>query len=148
MKDPNLKIRYARGLGDLIACFLHSKLIGWITKIVTKKSKPCQQCAVRINALNLIFPIPFWRLFFKNTENLLKSLKKDLEDFGYTVNFTNDKLGLNSFKGEEIFELTNKEEENQDVVVDVSDTNNYMFLSSGNTILGEFLIKTQIYKRK
>ena len=148
MKDPNLKIRYARGLGDLIACFLHSKLIGWITKIVTKKSKPCQQCAVRINALNLIFPIPFWRLFFKNTENLLKALKKDLEDFGYTVNFTNDKLGLNSFKGEEIFELTNKEEENQDVVVDVSDTNNYMFLSSGNTILGEFLIKTQIYKRK
>lgn len=148
MKDPNLKIRYARGLGDLIACFLHSKLIGWITKIVTKKSKPCQQCAVRINALNLIFPIPFWRLFFKNTENLLKSLKKDLEDFGYTVNFTNDKLGLNSFKGEEIVELKTKEEEKQVDIVDVSDINNYMFLSSGDTILGDFLIKTQIYKRK
>ena len=148
MKDPNLKIRYARGLGDLIACFLHSKLIGWITKIVTKKSKPCQQCAVRINALNLIFPIPFWRLFFKNTENLLKSLKKDLEDFGYTVNFTNDKLGLNSFKGEEIVELTTKEEEKQVDIVDVSDINNYIFLSSGDNILGDFLIKTQIYKRK
>ena len=151
MKDPNLKIRYARGLGDLIACLLHSKFIGWITKIITKKTEPCQQCAIRANALNVIFPIPFWRLFFKNAEDLIKSLKKDLEDFGYTVKLTNDELGLNSFKKEENIELKNKEELEQIEQmnsVDVSDINNYNFLSSGNTILGDFLIKTQIYKRK
>jgi hypothetical protein len=148
MKDPNLKIKYSRGLGDLVACFLHSKLIGWITKIITKKTEPCQQCAVRVNALNIIFPIPFWRLFFKNTEDLLKSLKKELEDFGYTVNFTNDKLGLNSFKSEENVELKNEEEIKKTDDVDISDTNNYKFLSSGDTMLGDFLIKTEIYKRK
>jgi len=32
--------------------------------------------------------------------------------------------------------------------VDISDTNNYKLLSSGDTILGDFLIKTEIYKRK
>lgn len=43
-KNPILKIRYARGLGDFIACILHSKAIGWLTHIITKKEKPCQSC--------------------------------------------------------------------------------------------------------
>ena len=38
-KSPDLKCRYAVGFGDLIACFLHSKIIGWFTHKITGKNK-------------------------------------------------------------------------------------------------------------
>ena len=66
MKNPTLKIRYAKGLGDFIACILHSKPIGWFTHFLTGTKEPCSACSQRAMAFNILFPIPFWKLFFKN----------------------------------------------------------------------------------
>lgn len=149
-KDPYLKFRYSRGLGDLIACILHSKLLGWLTKLITGKNKPCSICSQRANALNVLLPIPVWRLFFKDRETMVSALKLDLEESGYQVEFTDDKLGLSSFKAN-ITESANSENNTTPPTIDYSDVsymNNYMLVTSGENILGDFLIKTEIYKRK
>lgn len=87
MRDPTLKIRYAIGLGDFIAAVLHSRLLGWLTKLITGKSEPCSVCSQRRIKLNKKFPIPFWRLFFKNKDERTKGLIADLEknDFNYII---------------------------------------------------------------
>lgn len=138
-KDPYLKFRYSRGIGDLIACLLHSKLFGWFTKLITGKSKPCSVCSQRANALNTLFPIPFWRMFFNDAILMTKSLKLELEKCGYKVDLTEDQLGVSSFKvkNEEITKTEEPEKE----------SNSYTLLTSGETILGDFLIKTEIYKK-
>jgi len=83
MKDPFLKFKYAQGLGDLIKCFLQSKIIHPITEFFVKNSKSCTACNNRAWALNVLFPIPFWRLFFKTIEDMDESLKKELLAYGY-----------------------------------------------------------------
>jgi hypothetical protein len=98
-KSPDLKCRYAVGLGDLIACFLHSKIIGWLTKIITKTDKPCNACSMRRNAWNIILPIKFWKLFFKNEDELLENLAADYRANGYDVKIDEKtkKLNLSKF---------------------------------------------------
>jgi len=81
----DLKVKYAVGLGDLIACFLHSRLMRNITILITGHSKPCMACSQRRNALNVLFPIPFWRLFFKNEKDLLETLAAEYRAAGYKV---------------------------------------------------------------
>jgi hypothetical protein len=83
MKDPTLKLKYSIGLGDLIASILHSKWLGWLTKLITGNSSPCTVCSQRIVKLNKKFPIKVWRLFFKNFEERNNALAKDLEKNGY-----------------------------------------------------------------
>ena len=145
-KDPYLRFRYSRGIGDIIACILHSKCIGWLTKLITGKQKPCNTCSQRSNALNILFPIPLWKIFFKNAEIMTKSLQLDLQNCGYEVSLTNDKLGLSSFKAKSKIkeETETKIPENNDL----DNTNQYNLITSGENILGEFLIRTEIYKRK
>jgi len=145
-KDPYLKFRYSRGVGDVIACILHSKFFGWLTKIITGKSKPCSTCSKRADALNILFPIPFWKLFFKNAESMIQALETDLKDFGYETSITEDGLGVSSFKSDEI-ELKNSENTNN---IDYNENDyikNYSLINSGENILGDFLIKTEIYKK-
>jgi len=146
-KDPYLKFRYSRGVGDVIACILHSKFFGWLTKIITGKSKPCQTCSKRIDALNSLFPISFWKLFFKNAELMIQALDKELSEFGYETSITEDGLGVSSFKAD-VIELKNTENIN---TIDYNENDyikNYSLINSGENILGDFLIKTEIYKRK
>ena len=92
LKEPKLRLRYAIGLGDIIACFLHSKLISPITKLITGKDKPCLSCSMRTTALNILIPLPMWRLFFKNETEKNTALAQDLEDCGYNVKLINNKL--------------------------------------------------------
>lgn len=81
--DPLLKVRYATGLGDVITCLLHSRYIGKIVHLLTKKDKPCSSCSNRAYALNILFPIKIWKYFFKNGEEREAILRKDMIDFGY-----------------------------------------------------------------
>lgn len=82
-KDPSLKLRYARGVGDIIACFLHSKPLGWLTKLITGKDKPCQMCSIRQQALNTLFPIPVWKLFFNSAGEATQSYTQEYIDAGH-----------------------------------------------------------------
>jgi hypothetical protein len=136
MKNPNLKCRYSKGLGDLIACTLHSKLFSWLTFLLTGKKEPCKTCSHRINALNVLFPIPFWKLFFKNIKELMSSLSSDLIKAGYRVEMSDDGYTLNSFKQEELVPETTKQNTNKEKKL----------ISTNNMELDGYLIKTEIYK--
>lgn len=83
--DPILKLRYCYGLGDILRCFLHSKYIGPIVHFLTKKDKTCQTCSNRAVALNMLLPIPLWKMFFTSEKIMKESLIKDLRDYGYSV---------------------------------------------------------------
>jgi hypothetical protein len=76
-----LKIRYAQGIGDVCAAVLHSKLVGPITYLVTGKLEPCNTCQNRRTALNFLFPIPIWKLFFKNEDAYNEALNLEFEKF-------------------------------------------------------------------
>jgi hypothetical protein len=141
MKNPDLKIKYAKGLGDIIACFLHSRLMTNITFFVTGKKEPCSSCSVRRNALNVIFPIHVWRLFFKNEDELLIQLKKEYEANGFKAEI-NGKT-INTFKGEQINILTEKNTTKSDFTDD-----KYILISENVNTLESYMIKIQIFKEK
>lgn len=142
-KDPTLKIRYARGFGDFLACILHSKPIGWFVHLITGKDKPCEICSQRAVALNILLPIPFWKLFFKNEIELVESMTKELKEAGYEVEIDEDKKGFSSFKAEE---------KNLDPQIEITESKNkkenYTLVTSGENFIGDFMIKTEIYQRK
>jgi hypothetical protein len=155
-KDPSLKIRYAMGLGDFVACLLHSRLLGKLTKLITGKSKPCQTCSLRAQALNILFPIPFWRLFFFNKENMLKSYQQELEAFGYKVKTSPDG-SVSGIKTEVIPNITPPQPSSKPLfpelvshrVKSASELDfEYMLINSYDTKSGDFLIRTQIFKSK
>jgi hypothetical protein len=75
------KIRYAQGIGDVCAAILHSKLIGPITYLVTGKLEPCNTCQNRRTALNLLLPVPIWKIFFKSEDAYNEKLNKEFEKF-------------------------------------------------------------------
>ena len=149
-KNPATQIKYSRGVGDIIAAILHSKYIGWLTRLITGSNEPCLTCSQRIAALNTLFPIPFWRLFFKNKNDLVKCLNNELVEAGYDVDLKEDGSGVSASKV--VKNIHQKEE-----IIDSSKTNNsdqqknpkntnYILVSSGDTLLGEFMIKTQVFK--
>ncbi len=145
-KDPYLKLRYARGAGDVLACFLHSKPIGWLTKLITGKDKPCSKCFKRGNALNVLFPIKVWKLFFKSEDSYINELKKDLEKAGYLVSGSSEGKAISTTKIERIssdfkspFQPLNQNE---------SPHNNFILLASSDNYVGDFLIKTEVFKVK
>ena len=80
--DPTTQFKYAMGLGDLISWFLHTKPIGPITYLITGKLTPCSKCNSRRIALNILFPIPIWKRFFKCMNEYNTSLKTDYEKSG------------------------------------------------------------------
>ena len=146
IKDPSLKFKYSRGLGDAIASILHGKVFGWLVHLITGKNEPCQRCSMRADALNILFPIPFWRLFFKNAKELTESLEIELQKSGYTVNVSKDGNGitaqLNNISKEEPIQ---KKEITQE---DRNNINNYTFVSNSKSFVGDFLIEINIYKFK
>lgn len=84
-KDPLLKLRYAYGLGDIIACILHSRLIGPLTHFITGQETPCQTCQTRRQALNILLPISLRIFFFKTKEEQKQAFIKDATDYGYEI---------------------------------------------------------------
>jgi hypothetical protein len=85
--NPLLYFKYAEGVGDIVTAILHSKFIGPLTYMITGKFEPCVKCNNRRVALNMLFPIPFWKLFFKNETSLVESLKKEYEKIGIDVEY-------------------------------------------------------------
>jgi len=147
-KDPQLMIRYSRGLGDFISCLLHSKAIGWLTKLITKKDKPCIQCRKRANALNTLFPIPFWKMFFSSDEEYFKSIKIDLEKAGYFVENTSNSNGISSSILTRTPFINKNKDDMSTIPTESPDINKYELLSSSDSFVGDFLIKTQVFKTK
>ena len=144
-KDPTLKIRYARGFGDFLACIIHSKPIGWFVHLITGNNKPCEICSQRAEALNILIPIPFWKLFFKNEVEMVKRMAEDLKDAGYEVKINEDDKGFSSFKAEE--KILDPKIENFDTKENKKD-GKYTLVTSGENFIGDFMIKTEIFQRK
>lgn len=163
-KDPRLQCKYANGLGDLVACVLHSKFLGWLTKLITGKNEPCQVCSVRKKALNVLVPFKFWRLFFKTDKEYVTSLVKDLEDSGYMVDHNgSDSLmygysqNLLSVAPEEqsipVQRSVAPEEQSipvQSISIHTEENipDGYKLFNSGETQFDNYIIKTQIFKLK
>jgi hypothetical protein len=146
-RDPSLKFRYSRGLGDAIASILHGKAIGWLTKLITGQDKPCTMCSKRADALNILFPIPFWRLFFKTSEELVENLAKDLKEAGYDVSLTNDNKGVSASKAKIKEHSHQKPEEHDNSGKIDRNLNNYRLVTSGDNFAGDLMVRTQIFKR-
>lgn len=140
-KTPGLKCRYSQGLGDLIACILHSKYVGWLTHRITGLDAPCEICSRRAEALNILFPIPFWKLFFKSEEKLKESFLKDLKANHFEVQI-DQQGGIHATKTIE----TPLSEPLPPINNDPPNKDNYVLTSSSDNYIGEFLIQTLIFK--
>jgi hypothetical protein len=146
-QDPSLKFKYSKGLGDIVACFLHSKAIGWLTKIITKKDKPCNQCNKRREALNILFPFPFWKFFFKNEKEYLICIANDYKNAGFSVDIDFDRSVVSGSKLEIVEDKKIKKEK-----IEINPKNdgieNYKLVSSSDNNQGDLIVRLQIFKRK
>lgn len=137
-KNPDLMFRYSKGLGDAVACLLHSRYLKEITRLITGKDKPCQVCSMRRNALNVLFPIPFWRFFFKNKEEAFGSLVETYKDQGFDVKINEDNQTLTAFSVEPA---------NQDEIFFKSKNTEYKLVNDSESEYGDLIVKVQIYKK-
>jgi hypothetical protein len=147
-KDPHLYFKYNRGLGHFVASVLHSKAFGWLTKLITGKDKPCTVCSKRADALNVLFPIPFWKLFFKTEKEMFESLNKDLIDAGYSTYLSQDKTHLKSVKGELIQNIVEKPFNPLSDLFNDEKLTKYTFISSSDQEVDHLLVRTQYFKLK
>ena len=141
MKEPKLKFRYAIGLGDIIACTLHSKAVSWLTFILTGKKKPCVKCSKRITALNVLFPIYLWKFFFKNIEDYKKSYEFDLQGYAQYSN-EQKQFELNKISEEEKPQIADSEIQ----IPKIEPVLGYRLISSSQEKLDDYLVMHQIYK--
>jgi len=151
-KYPDLNIRYAVGMGDLIASILHSKSLSWLVNLIKGNDKICVACSKRRYALNVLLPIKFWKLFFKNEDDYLQNLSDFYNSCGFNAIF--DKQGRfvsvsdNKIENEseEIFQHQDESKIDNTIVKNPIKPN-YMFLSSNEVILDDNLIRTEYYKK-
>lgn len=158
IKDPTLKIKYAYGLGDFITAILHSKMLGWLTRLIVGNQEYCKPCAMRATALNILFPIPFWRLFFKTEDQMIDAMRKDLIDAGFQPNTcqscgeegTNDEsVSFSKMVSEQYIESdSNKNIKYKENKYQDESLNGYNQVGSSSSMIGDFIIKTTIYKQK
>ncbi len=150
MKNPNLKIRYAKGLGDFIACILHSKPIGWFTHFISGQKEPCSACSQRAMAINILFPIPFWKLFFKNFEEMEQSFIKDLKNNGYEVieNKNKKEMTLIQNKVEPFKKIELEKQLNQQLEKQLSEIKiSKQLINSSKTEIGDYIVQVNIFKK-
>lgn len=147
--NPSLKLRYSRGLGDAIAALLHGKTIGWLTHLITGKKVPCSTCSKRREALNILFPIPFWRLFFKTKQDVTAALTKEMEAAGFDSAISKNKENVSFTKTEE--EIVESEievyNETRNATRYDRSLDNYKILSSTDSVVGNNMIRIQIYEK-
>ena len=136
-----IKLKYCRGLGDIIAVILHSKAVGWLTHLITGRNTPCVKCSKRANALNVLFPIALWKWFFYTEEEMVLNMKGELEDSGFKVEYDEERNNINAIKVEEPQNPTPPS------VIEPVSNSPYILVSSGQNFIGEFRIDTQIYKK-
>lgn len=150
--NPFLQYRHALGLGDLIACTLHSKYLNPITTFITGKDGMCVTCDARRQALNILFPIPIWKLFFDSKEEQEKSIQKyivyedDPEEKSPEKVIHNDNQNevqrqiIKEFIEEPIIEKIKNVPDNEEI-------ENYRFLNSSDVHLDNYIIRTTIYRK-
>jgi hypothetical protein len=136
-KNPYLQYRHSEGLGDFIACTLHSKFILPVTKLITGSEEICFSCDKRRQALNYIFPIPFWKVFFENYDKKLQDLQKY---FNLKEEEEEPKNDIVIQSHEEIKEIVMEE-----VNVSIPE---YKILSESSTEIDDYIFKIIIYKKK
>lgn len=141
-KDPYLQFRHVEGIGDLIACILHSKMFSFITYTILGSKEYCSACNKRRQALNTIFPFRFWKFFFDTYEEKEKDLEKYFTDLQNTTTDFNDKK-------EEISKNISEHTEIDIINHDVTNTEipNYTLISQSDSGFENFIIKTFIYKK-
>lgn len=137
-KNPYLQYRHAEGLGDIVACTLHSRLISPITYFLTGKKEMCVSCDKRRQALNFLFPIKIWKLFFSDYE----SKENNLDSY--------------FIKNSEIIESEpsnnkNNEEDNSDILTGFENRTilpkNSILLRETEIEIDGMFFKTLIYKK-
>lgn len=144
MKTPDLKFKNIRGLGDLIACILHSNSIGWLTKIITGKDKPCTTCSKRRTAFNTLIPLSIWKFFYKDELEFLISLEKDYRDLGYDVNFDKQKKSLSVSKSS----ITEIKNESEPQIIDNENIEGYRMIKSFRENIGDLIVSIKYYKKR
>ena len=141
-KQPDLMFRYAKGLGDAVACFLHSKYVGWLTHAITGTDKPCEMCSHRRQALNILFPIPFWRLFFEDEKELHGDLYLEYKEQGYNVTKNDETQMIFASKS---FIEENEEEKPPEGFFE-NKLEKYTLVNESETDYDGLLIKVQVFK--
>jgi len=147
-KNPDLQFRYAKGLGDIVACILHSKALSWLTFKITGKKEPCKVCSIRRDALNVLFPIPLWKFFFKNEKDALFSYKNSTQKDGFEVKVNDSNTSASMFKGTtENLPINPNKVITLEEINDKKNIKNYICISDSDNYSGDLLIKVQIYKK-
>jgi hypothetical protein len=122
--------------------------LGWLTKLITGKDKPCNVCSKRAEALNVLIPIPFWKLFYKTPIDFSKALATDLKDSGYSVEISDDFLHIKAAKSEPARHPTQ-------IVKNLTFVSNhgpekppdgYKYVSSSDKQIDHVIIRTTVFK--
>jgi chorismate-pyruvate lyase len=84
--------------------------------------------------MNLLIPLPLWKIFFKNRQAYLKSLENDYN------NLKDVKLkSVEILKRDQIIA--------ESIIPPIEDNQKgYMLVSSADTPLGEYLVRVQTFK--
>ncbi len=149
-KNPTLKLRYAKGLGDIIACILHSKMLGWFVHFLSGQNEPCSACSQRAMALNILFPIPVWKLFFKNQEELEIAFLKDLENAGYIPVKDQNQSEKVMIKNEINKNFTKDVQKQLNEQLEKSILKNKIdqkLITTNKTEIGDYIVQVNIYKK-
>lgn len=146
--NPFLQYRHAIGLGDFVACTLHSKYINPITTAITGKDGLCAACDARRQSLNILVPIPFWKLFYKSEQEKEDNIKKFLyykdEDGKETPLDLVDNTKIDD--NEEIYEQTFQEKILKNIP-HIEVVENYEFINSSDVELDNYILRTIVYKK-
>lgn len=154
--SPQLKFRYATGLGDVITAILHSKMLGFFTYMITGKLNPCHKCNNRRIAINTIMPFKLWRFWFKTNNEVQKSIIEEYEKDGAFFIPENGGVRIipKSQKDLDDLSITSyKEVEKQFIVkepvkdVDKNHTSDWILINNSSTEYGNVLVEINIYNR-
>jgi hypothetical protein len=154
--NPFLQYRHANGFGDFIACTLHSKYINPITIAITGKDGLCAACDARRQALNVLIPIPFWKLFYKSEEERENSIKKHLyykdengKETPMSLVTTENNTETDDEKLEKKIQINNEEFDTKIIknVPEIENIENYEFVNSSDVELENYILRTIVYKK-
>jgi hypothetical protein len=150
--NPFLQYRHALGLGDLVACTLHSKYLNPVTTFITGKDGMCMACDSRRQALNMLFPIPIWKLFYNSKEEQEKSIQKYIVYEDVPEEKAPEEI-INHHKQNEIQKPIIKEFIQEPTIEKIKNVPNneeiedYRFLNSSDVHLDNYIIRTTIYRK-
>ena len=146
--DPLLRYRYAEGLGDIVACTLHSKFIQPITTFLTKSEKMCTSCQSRRQALNVLFPLKVWKFYFKTLEERLESLDKEFSKMKLQWQLNTADGGITPMKYSDIYKhFANRNKEPIPTQKQLEEMPDFIVVGKSDTGIGDFIIRNIIFKR-